>query len=192
MKVFALSLSFALFVGALIACNIPSSSATYTQTTLPDQASFPPVSAMLAVHCGSLDCHGNVARNLRIYGSAGLRFSSSDQPFVPLCNTPDEVTQDYTSVVGLEPEQMDQVAAGADPGILTMVRKARGTEAHKGEQIWKQGDDSDVCLVSWLTGAADAAACARSIASALPAGDQSPLVSCATGSTLNDSGSDGH
>ena len=178
---------------ALLACNIPSSNETYTQTTLPDQASFPPVSAMLAVHCGSLDCHGNVARNLRIYGSAGLRFSPNDQPFLPLCNTSDEASQDYTSVVGLEPAQIDAVAAGADPGTLTMVRKARGTEAHKGEQIWSQGDDSDVCLVSWLTGSADAAACARSIASAVPGGAQSPLVSCITNATsLGDSGADGH
>jgi hypothetical protein len=167
----------------LLACNIPSSSERYTQTTLPDQASFPAVSTMLTVHCGSLDCHGNVARNLRIYGSAGLRFSSTDEPFVPLCNTTDEVTQDYISVVGLEPEQISAVAAGADPGTLTMVRKARGTEAHKGEQIWSQGDDSDVCLVSWLTGSANASACSRSIASALPGGAQNPLVSCvSTGS----------
>jgi hypothetical protein len=180
MKIFAVIFSCVVIFGASIACNVPSSNETYTQATLPDQASFPPVSAMLAIHCGSLDCHGNVARNLRIYGSAGLRFSSTDQPFVPICNTADEVTQDYTSVVGLEPEQIAAVAAGADPGTLTMVRKARGTEAHKGEQIWSQGDDSDVCLVSWLTGSANSTACAQSIASALPAGAQSPLVQCAT------------
>jgi hypothetical protein len=172
----------AVVLGALLACNVPSSNETYTQTKLPDQASFPPVSAMLAVHCGSLDCHGNVARNLRVYGSAGLRFSSTDEPFVPLCNTADEVTQDYTSVVGLEPEQIDAVAAGADPGTLTMVRKARGTEAHKGEQIWAQGDDSDVCLVSWLTGAPNSEACASSLTKALPSTNNTPnpLVSCIT------------
>lgn len=133
---------------------------------------------MLAVKCGSLDCHGSVARNLRIFGSAGLRFSSTDQPFVPLCNTSDEVAQDYVSVVGLEPEQMSVVASGGDPGTLTMLRKARGTEAHKGEQIWTQGDDSDVCLTSWLTGSANSTACASSIASALPNGNDNPLLGC--------------
>jgi hypothetical protein len=169
---------FSIFVAGSFACTTPSSDERYVQTTLPDQADFPPVSAMLAVKCGSLDCHGSVARNLRIYGSAGLRFASTDQPLAPLCNTNDEVTQDYVSVVGLEPEQMSAVASGGDPGTLTMVRKARGTEAHKGEQIWAQGDDSDVCLTSWLTGTAKATACASSIAAALPSGATNPLAGC--------------
>jgi hypothetical protein len=51
---------------------------------------------------------------------------------VPLCNTSDEIAQDYLSVVGLEPETMSDVVSGGDPSMLTMVRKARGTEAHKG------------------------------------------------------------
>ena len=171
-------LFFAVVCSMSLACSIPSSDERYTQTKLPDQASFPPVSMLLAVRCGSLDCHGNVARNLRIYGSPGRRWSPSDSPFAPACNTSDEVSQDYLSVVGLEPEQISAVAGGADPGTLTMVRKARGTEAHKGEQIWYEGDDSDVCLSSWLTGAANASACSRSLASALPGGAQNPLMQC--------------
>ncbi|MEO7109200.1 MAG: hypothetical protein ABI183_02080 [Polyangiaceae bacterium] len=182
---FAISL-VGTFAAGLLACSIPASNDRYVQTSLPDQASFPPVAMMLELKCGSLDCHGSVARNLRIYGSAGLRFSPNDQPFAttsadggnPFCNTSDEDYQDYVSVVGLEPEQISAVAAGGDPGTLTMVRKARGTEAHKGEQIWTQGDDSDVCLTSWLTGAAQASACARSLASALPNPTKNPLTQC--------------
>ncbi|MEO8875570.1 MAG: hypothetical protein ABI461_08290 [Polyangiaceae bacterium] len=179
-------LIFSVLVAGSFACTTPSSNERYVQTTLPNEPDFPPVATMLVVKCGSLDCHGNVARNLRIYGSAGLRFSPNDQPFVnnaadggnPFCNTSDEDHQDYVSVVGLEPEQMSAVASGGDPGTLTMVRKARGTEAHKGERIWAQGDDSDVCLTSWLTGAANAKACASSIISALPSGKDNPLVTC--------------
>jgi hypothetical protein len=133
------------------------------------------------VRCGTIDCHGTAYRNLRIYGSGGLRWSPGDRPFMPLCNTPDEIAQDYLSVVGLEPETMSAVVAGADPSMLTMVRKARGTEAHKGGRIWTQGDDSDTCLTSWLTGGdadAGAAACDRAITGLLPNGPTNPLLQC--------------
>lgn len=169
-------------VAASLACTVPASNDRYVQTKVPDQASFPPVSALLTVRCGSLDCHGNIARNLRVYGSAGRRYSPNDQPFVPPCDTNDEVAQTYVSVIGLEPEVMNTVASGGDPGTLTMIRKARGTEAHKGEKIWSTGDDSDLCLTAWLTGAPNPAACNRALASVLPLGDKNPLLSCSTSS----------
>ena len=85
-------------------------------------------------------------------------------------------------MVGLEPETMSAVVAagGAIPEQLTMVRKARGTEAHKGGAVWTQGDDSDTCLTSWLEGQPDPAACERGVASGLPAqpGIVDPLLSC--------------
>ena len=93
-------------VVSLAACSIPPSDAQYTPQALPDQGSFPPVAQLLVVRCGSLECHGTPARNLRLYGSAGLRWSSGYRPLVPPCDTQDEVAQDYESVVGLEPETM--------------------------------------------------------------------------------------
>jgi hypothetical protein len=167
-------LSLALLAG----CSIPPSDAKYTPQALPEQGSFPPVAQLLVVRCGSLDCHGTVARNMRLYGSAGLRWSSSDRPFVPLCDTQDEVAQDYESVVDLEPETMSAVVAagGANPQQLTMVRKARGTESHKGGQIWTQGDDSDTCLTSWLAGSTDEGACIRGMAGVLPGASTNPLL----------------
>ena len=172
-------------LAVLSGCSVPPSDAQYTPQDLPDRASFPPVAQLLVVRCGSLDCHGTVARNLRLYGSAGLRWSSSDRPLVPLCDTPDEVAQDYESVVDLEPETMSAVVAagGADPQRLTMVRKARGTESHKGGQIWTQGDDSDTCLTSWLAGAANESVCASALAGVLPAGAANPLLQCLTAQT---------
>lgn len=169
-------------VVVLWACSTPPSDARYTPSALPDRASFPPVAELLVVRCGSLDCHGTVGRNLRLYGSAGLRWSSSDRPLVPPCDTPDEVDQDYQSVVGLEPEAMSAVVAagGARPEQLTMVRKARGTENHKGGAVWAAGDASDTCLTAWLAGqaAASSAACSSALASALPGAQTNPLVSC--------------
>jgi hypothetical protein len=165
---------------AIAACSMPAADGTYVQEALPDRANFPPVAQLLDVRCGSLDCHGTTARNLRLYGSAGLRWSPNDRPFVPLCDTPAEIDQDYESVVGLEPEAMSAVVAGggADPDQLTMVRKARGVESHKGGQIWSQGDDSDTCLISWLSGHANADSCTRGLASVLPGTNSNPLLQC--------------
>ncbi len=163
---------------ALTACSTPPADSRYTQLALPDPSAFPPVAELLVVRCGSLGCHGTVARNMRLYGAAGLRWSSGDRPFAPPCDTPDEVAQDYGSVVGLEPETLSEVAAGADAGALTMVRKARGTEAHKGGQVWTQGDDSDTCLVSWLAGHPSTTSCATGLASVLPGGSANPLTQC--------------
>jgi hypothetical protein len=160
------------------ACSVPPSNAQYTPQSLPDPGSFPPVAQLLVVRCGSLDCHGTPARNLRLYGSAGLRWSPSDRPLIPVCDTTDEVAQDYESVVDLEPETMSAVVAagGANPQELTMVRKARGTEAHKGGTIWTAGDDSDTCLTSWLAGKPDEGGCVRGMAGVLPGGSSNPLL----------------
>jgi hypothetical protein len=164
-----------------LACASPPPDGRITQTRLPDAASFGPVAELLDVSCGSLDCHGTAFRNLRIYGSAGLRIAARDTPLVPVCDTADEATQDYLSVVGLEPEAMSQVASGGDASLLTMVRKARGTEAHKAGAIWSEGDDSDVCLTSWLAGRANAGACRSAVVSVLPGGTSSPLIPCLAG-----------
>jgi hypothetical protein len=168
-------------VVVLAGCSAPPADGRYLPQALPDRATFSPVAQLLDVRCGSLDCHGTVARNLRLYGSAGLRWSPRDRPLVPACDTVDEGDQDYESVVGLEPEALSAVVAagGVNPEQLTLVRKARGTEAHKGGQIWTQGDDSDRCLTSWLAGSADASACAKGMAEVLPGGSSNPLLACA-------------
>ncbi len=174
----AFALGVALCAGAS-ACSAPSPG-TFAAAALPDEATFGPVAQLLDVRCGSLDCHGAVGRNLRLYGSAGLRLAPTDRPLAPPCDTPAEVVQDYASVVDLEPEVMSAVVAsgGADPERLTMVRKARGAEAHKGGAIWAAGDPSDTCLVSWLAGHADAGACQQGMLDALPDSGPSVLLTC--------------
>jgi hypothetical protein len=149
-------------VAWLAGCSAPDSDARFNPT-LPDRAAFSDVAPVLAHTCGTLDCHGSRSRNLRLYGSEGLRFSANDRPFSPVCTTRDEIDQDYESVVGLEPEVMSVVVLdrGAHPERLTLVRKARGLESHKGGTIWHEGDDPDTCLTSWLAGQIQADACER-------------------------------
>lgn len=147
---------------ALAACSTPPDERFVARP--PDRASFPPVAAFLVHRCGSLDCHGKPSRNLRLYGALGLRFSSSGQPLTG-ATTDDENEQDYQSVVGLEPELISAVVAegGARPERLTLVRKARGLESHKGNALVQAGDAQDLCFSSWLAGATNAKACADAL-----------------------------
>jgi hypothetical protein len=144
----------------VVACSASSASDERFVATTPDRASFPHVAEMLVHTCGTLDCHGSPYRNLRLYGDEGMRWAATDRPLVP-STTNDEVEQDWDSVVGLEPEILSKVVeeAGAHPERLTLVRKARGEEAHKAGAIVQVGDDRDVCLTSWLAGKTDLAKC---------------------------------
>jgi hypothetical protein len=127
---------------------------------------FGPVSNFLDHRCGSLDCHGQEGRNLRIWGCEGMRLEPGD---VPQCSkplggsftTPDEHLETYRSLVGLEPALMSAVVAdhGANPDLLTFIRKARGEESHKGGTLITPGDPQDACLTSWLQGNTDTANC---------------------------------
>jgi hypothetical protein len=152
--------AFSLVIGLGAACSTPPSDARFVVTP-PDAASFPPVAAMLVQACGTLDCHGTVGRNLKIYGNTGLRLSAADVPTALTPTTNEEVAQDYDSVVGLEPETMSAVVAlgGANPERLTFVRKARGTESHKGGAVVVAGDARDRCITTWLAGDTDASSC---------------------------------
>jgi hypothetical protein len=160
----AVSLVASSLIFALVGCSTPPEDGRYIQRP-PDRASFPPVASVLVHSCGTLDCHGTLYRNLRLFGSEGLRLSSTDRPLVPPCTTAAEIDQDYTSVSGLEPEMMGEVVAdhGAHPERLTLVRKARGLESHKGGILMREGDDEDRCLTSWLSGSTDTDACRRAL-----------------------------
>lgn len=163
-RVLAAPLLLAIAVAVALACSAPPPDARVVETT-PDATSFPLVAGMLVQACGTLDCHGAIGRNLRLYGDTGLRYSPTDVPSTLIPTTGDEVAQDYDSVVGLEPEIMSEVVAsgGASPERLTFVRKARGTEAHKGGAVVVPGDDRDVCITSWLGGRANAGACTAAL-----------------------------
>jgi hypothetical protein len=114
---------------------------------------------MLAARCGTLDCHGNVRGNLRLYGYGGLRLGGGSPDDGDI--RPEEVRANHEAVIALEPEVMRAVVLerGAAPERLTLVRKARGEEDHRGGAPIVRGDDADRCLLSWLASSVDPAAC---------------------------------
>lgn len=150
---------------ATLGCSLPATDATVTQPLLPDRTSFPYVAALLEHRCGTLDCHGLVYRNLRIFGNEGVRYSASDFPCIPKETTAAEIHQDYGSVVGLQPEVMNDVMVdrGADPERLDLLAKPLGLEAHKGLTLITKGDPQYVCITSWLAGQTDTAACLETL-----------------------------
>jgi hypothetical protein len=154
------SRAIAIVVLVSSACSTPDRNATVDPVVL-DKAQFEPVVPMLNRTCSSLDCHGSPFRNLRLYGYGGVRLAPGDNPEFPR-TTPAEIASNYDAVVGLEPEALRAFVAGGrkDPTMLAIVRKGRETESHKGGARLRAGDPADRCLVSWLAGAVDAAACA--------------------------------
>lgn len=150
------------------ACSAPVAD-DRTVVHAPGSKPFALVGVMLDRRCGTLDCHGSMQRNFRLYGYAGMRLQDPDLPGAS-DTTAAELEENYRSVVGLEPEIMTQVVheGGAHPERLTLLRKARDAEFHLGGQLFNVGDDQDVCLTSWLAGAVDNAACIRGINSIDP------------------------
>jgi hypothetical protein len=155
---------------AAAACSSVKQEQIGTDAPSGSEQQFGPVADFLEHRCGSLDCHGEVWRNLRIWGCEGMRLDASD---IPSCNrliggrptTPDEHQATYRSLVGLEPATMSQVVEnqGKDPELLTFVRKARGTEGHAGGALITPGDSQDECIVSWLRGSTDSDACVQAV-----------------------------
>ena len=146
---------------AVLVGGCSSAEAVYTPTALPDAKAFPYVAEYMEHRCGSLDCHGSVARNLRVYGDEGLRLLPSHRPCVPVGTTDAEVAEDYASIVGLEPETLNAIVAdrGANAARLTLIAKPLGLEEHKGGTLFHVGDDGYVCMTSWLSGVTDKARC---------------------------------
>lgn len=204
--------------GALVvttSCLGDTATATVTTACVPFDANDPDdpfvvVSEVLERRCGTLDCHGQPARPLRLYGNSGLR-RPEPEPGTEDCKvdadcvagsrcevdvgcidaaiadyaqyypggtgtTPSERLENWQSLCGLEPELLTVVYCCSvekgrckgfdhdgtcgdpeafDPEKLTVIRKARLREKHKGGLVWNEGDDGDVCLTSWLTGAYD-------------------------------------
>jgi len=150
-----------LFVVLLVAlaggCSGPPSDGRFSFTG-PPRASFPPVSDALAARCGSVDCHGVAARNLRVYGANGLRINGVTGQGA---TTQEEYDATYTSVVSIDPEVLAIVLqeGGFAAERWIVISKGGGHEAHKGGTAMPLGSVSDRCVRSWVRGAVDQAAC---------------------------------
>lgn len=160
-----LALSFVIAASLVVACVTVETDPRVVET-VPDRASFPAVSDLLDHRCGTLDCHGVTYRNLRVYGREGLRFATDARPSSQENSTTvAEYDATFASLVALEPETMSLVVTegGAHPERLTLLRKARGTEDHKGLALWPEGDPQDICVTSWLAGHTDTAICKQAL-----------------------------
>jgi hypothetical protein len=151
----------------LVDFNEPDGGIRATTILAPDQKDFAMVSPVLEHRCATLDCHGQVGRPLRLYSGNGLRIPN-DAGNLPGTNptTPDEITANYRSVIGLEPEEMTRVIAGEDPPrSLLLLKKPLLLEAHKGGPAFApSGDPGETCITSWIQGTVDQTACNAAIA----------------------------
>jgi hypothetical protein len=151
---------------AVASCSaVPNDARIGIEAPVGPTGTFTVVGDYIELRCGSLDCHGQPGRNMRVWGQFGMRLRTGNTPGLapPLSpmTTPDEYQATYRSVVGLEPTVMSSVVSnhGAHPEDLTFVRKARGLEAHKGGVLITPGDPQDVCITSWLASNVDVNAC---------------------------------
>lgn len=154
------SLRSMLVIACVVGCEGPLDSEPTTTTVR--GADFELVSEMLGARCGSLQCHGQPARPLRLYHQHGMRLAHDAVPgWVP--TTTDEHAANLRAVLGLEPELTGDVLRGGGNGVerLTLYRKALGLENHKGGQALAAEGDQDLCLRSWFRGAPDDARCER-------------------------------
>jgi len=137
----------------------------------PDRGQFVDggVNDFMEKRCGSLDCHGQIGRPLRLYSATGLRKTKPLEKFLDRPEggtTPDEKSDNYLAVVYLEPEAigLSHATDGAYRDFL-LLKKPVGLPLgpdgydgdgvrHKGGPVLREtGDPGYNCLVSWIRGA---------------------------------------
>jgi hypothetical protein len=139
---------------------------------LPDQKSFveSKVSLFMERRCGTLDCHGQPGRPLRIYSDWGLRLKPRDDGSRNgAATTSDEQRANYLSVVGLEPEAMETCfrTKGADKAnfqlLLKPISLENGGIRHKGGPVLRPDnqDSGWQCLYGWVSGEVNKAECEK-------------------------------
>jgi hypothetical protein len=156
-------------IAAWASCGCVSTppSASDTSVALPSYDPFVGDAKNTGVHvflerrCGTLDCHGQIGRPLRLFSSGGLRLPNDAGLAAGIGDdSPQEIYANYTSLVGVQPEETSQVVLGLDPPTaLLVVAKPLLLQTHKGGAVLARGDSGDRCLETWLSGAVDPAAC---------------------------------
>lgn len=111
-----------------------------------DETDYLDVHAVLEARCGTLDCHGDAGRALRLYAETGLRAADElrGQPI-----TTAELAANVRSIAALDDD-------------LLLGKPLAGELHHVGGDIWLEPDEAQIeCFASWLAGTLDAAACAE-------------------------------
>src|SRR5258708_13720479 len=62
------------------ATDVASTDRRIDVLVVPSRFSFPRVADAMQLHCGTLDCHGQPGRNMRLYGHYGLRLARTANP----------------------------------------------------------------------------------------------------------------
>jgi hypothetical protein len=159
------------FLPALACASTPDdgSSPSLAVTGL-DRASYETmVQPVVERRCGSLDCHGTLARGLRVYGTNSLRLPNDAGLAVGNGKTTSaEAQATYASLVGLEPEKTSAFAAKSprtsdDAYALVILSKPLERERHRGGLSLRRGEPAEQCIRAWLLGAPDAAACTAAL-----------------------------
>lgn len=141
-------------MGLMLSCSGPSKGELERKVSSrasPGSFRTAGVTTVFERRCGTLDCHGSVARNMRIYSARGLRLPNDDNTGPGAGQTTlDEITANYQSILTLEPEITNAVLDGEDPYQMLVVKKPLEIEKHKGGPAIRKGDDAERCIVTWL------------------------------------------
>ena len=94
------------------------------------------------VACGTLDCHGDEGRPLRLYGEFGLRLEDRDSPISAF-----EYEENAYSLRGVGDDSLI---------LLKPLSEAAGGLHHVGGDVWPDEQDPGYrCLHGWLVGDAE-------------------------------------
>lgn len=146
--------------GVLATACLSESELGNVEATCPSETDFAIVSQVMERRCGTLDCHGDGSRTLRIYSRTGLRIEGEGVSGGKEPTSAKEMKANRDSACGVEPEDTTLVVSGEEkPETLTIIRKPRLEEAHKGGRVWLVDSPGDVCISSWFKGAVDKSAC---------------------------------
>jgi hypothetical protein len=108
-----------------------------------DLATYDEVHPVLEARCGTLDCHGDPGRPLRIHAEIGLRAAGVER---------DDALTD------VEREDNVRALAAVDPGApvddsLVLTKPLLGGEHHVGGDLFRSRDEAPFrCLRGWLAG----------------------------------------
>lgn len=145
----------------LLGCSGPAPESE--PLVIPEAADYEAhVQVVVGYGCGSLDCHGDPGRPLRIYARDGLRLRA-DLRGEEL--TSEEAALDAEAFGGVDPGGVppDHVA------LLKPLAEEAGGLPHVGEDVWLSTDDAGYrCVLGWLEGATPADVCAEATAAVDP------------------------
>jgi hypothetical protein len=135
----------------LFACSGPPGDDRFVISTPQGPPVWNPVSTVFELHCGTLNCHGSTARNMRFFGFYGVRLDRRDKTGFA-ATTDAEYLANFESVISIEPERLSQIvrAGGANSAKWVVLSKGRADEYHKGGARLVRGDAADTCIVSWI------------------------------------------